>query len=74
MQDRQSIKIYKINKDLKKKRVNYLNTKIEKIRVVKGTNFNYFSETAINDFFISVSKPSSLPITKLITLNPPEKV
>ena len=51
LQDRQSIKIYKINKDLKKKRVNYLNSKIEKIRVVKGTNFNYFSETAINDFF-----------------------
>jgi len=51
LQDKQSIKIYKINKDLKKKRINYLNSKIEKIRVVKGTNFNFFSETAINDFF-----------------------
>ena len=51
LQDRQSIKIFKINKDLKKKRINYLNSKIEKIRVVKGTNFNFFSETAINDFF-----------------------
>ena len=51
LQDRQSIKIYEINKDLKKKRVNYLNSRIEKIRVVEGTNFNYFSKTAINDFF-----------------------
>ena len=51
LQDRQSIKIYKINKDLKKKRVNYLNSKIEKIRVIKGTNFNYFSQVAINNFF-----------------------
>ena len=51
LQDRQSIKIYTINKDLKKKRVNYLNSRIEKIRVVEGTNFNYFSKTAINDFF-----------------------
>ena len=51
LQDRQYIKIYKINKDLKKKRVNYLNSKIEKIRVIKGTNFNYFSQVAINNFF-----------------------
>ena len=51
LQDGQIIKISKINKDFSKKKVNYFNSKIEKIRVIKGTNFNYFSETAINDFF-----------------------
>ena len=60
LQDRQSIKIFKINKDLKKKRINYLNSKIEKIRVVKGTNFNFFSETSINDFFKNEFRISKL--------------
>ena len=34
-----------------KKRIEYLNSKIEFIRVVKGTNFNYFSEEAKNNLF-----------------------
>jgi len=60
LQDEQSIKIYKINKNLRKKKINYLNSKIEKIRVVKGTNFNYFSETAINNLFKKEFKISKL--------------
>ena len=60
LQDEQIIKISKINKDFSKKKVNYLNSKIEKIRVIKGTNFNYFSETAINNFFNKEFKVSKL--------------
>ena len=47
----QKIYISKINKDLNDKKLNYINTKIEKIRVIKGTNFNYFSEEGKNIFF-----------------------
>ncbi len=60
LQDEQIIKISKINKNFSKKKVNYLNSKIEKIRVIKGTNFNYFSETAINNFFNKEFKVSKL--------------
>ena len=60
LQDEQIIKISKINKDFSKKKVNYFNSKIEKIRVIKGTNFNYFSETAINNFFNKEFKVSKL--------------
>ena len=27
-----------------KKKINYLNSKIENIRIIKGTNFDYFSK------------------------------
>ena len=60
LQDEQTIKISKINKNFSKKIVNYHNSKIEKIRVIKGTNFNYFSETAINNFFNKEFKVSKL--------------
>ena len=45
------INISKINLNQTKKKLNYLNTKIEKIRVLKGTNFNYFSAKAQKLFF-----------------------
>ena len=51
IEDKQKIYISKINKDLNDKKLNYINTKIEKIRVIKGTNFNYFSEEGKNIFF-----------------------
>tara|TARA_B100000886_G_C20406394_1_gene484996 strand:- start:979 stop:1923 length:945 start_codon:yes stop_codon:yes gene_type:complete len=57
----QEIKINEIRKDYTKKKISYLNTKIEKIRILKGTNFNYFSEKGKNIFFeseFSVSKLS----------------
>ena len=60
LQDEQIINIAQINKNFNKKRINYFNTKIEKIRVIKGTNFNYFSEIAINNFFKKEFKISKL--------------
>ena len=57
----QKINISKININQAKKRINYLNSKIENIRVIKGTNFNYFSEEAKKIFFekeFTVSKLS----------------
>ena len=55
------IKILKINQNFNKKKLNYINTKIESIRVIKGTNFNYFSEKGKKIFFekeFTVSKLS----------------
>ena len=51
LQDNQKIKILKINTTQIKKKLNYINTKIEKIRVIKGTNFNYFSDEGKKIFF-----------------------
>ena len=45
------IDISKINPNLEKKKINYFNSKIENIRVIKGTNFDYFSEEGKNNFF-----------------------
>ena len=36
---------------LKNKKLNFLNSKIEFIRILKGTNFDYFSENSIQEFF-----------------------
>ncbi|MDC3040171.1 biotin-dependent carboxyltransferase family protein [Candidatus Pelagibacter sp.] len=60
LQNEQIINISQNNKNFNKKRINYFNTKIEKIRVIKGTNFNYFSEIAINNFFKKEFKISKL--------------
>ena len=54
----QEIHIAEINSHKTKKKLNYINTKIDKIRVIEGTNFNYFSETTKkilfeNEFTIS---------------------
>ena len=51
LQDNQKIKILKINTTQIKKKLNYINTKIEKIRVLKGTNFDYFSDEGKKIFF-----------------------
>ena len=44
LENNQKIYISKINLNHEKKKTNYLNSKIENIRVIKGTNFDYFSE------------------------------
>ena len=49
--DGQKIIISKINSLKSTKELNYINTKIEKIRVIKGTNYDYFSKEGINTFF-----------------------
>jgi biotin-dependent carboxylase-like uncharacterized protein len=59
--NRQKINISKINSNQEKKKIDYLNSRIENIRVIKATNFNYFSEESKNDFFekkFTVSKLS----------------
>ena len=47
----QKINISKINLNQEKKKTNYLNSKVENIRVIKGTNFDYFSENGKKIFF-----------------------
>jgi len=49
--DRQKFEIKKINLNQIGKKIDYINTKIEKIRVIKGTNFNYFSDQSKKIFF-----------------------
>tara|TARA_Y100000590_G_scaffold414901_1_gene512176 strand:- start:961 stop:1917 length:957 start_codon:yes stop_codon:yes gene_type:complete len=51
LQQDQIIEISNINLNISKKKLEYLNSKIEKIRVIKGTNYNYFSEKAKKIFF-----------------------
>ena len=43
-----------------KKKINYLNSKIEYIRVIEGTNYNYFSKEAKNIFLSKEFKVSKL--------------
>ena len=47
----QKINLLKINQDFNNKKLDYINTKIENIRVIKGTNFDYFSEEGKKIFF-----------------------
>jgi biotin-dependent carboxylase-like uncharacterized protein len=47
----QKINVSKINPIQEKKKINYTDIKIEKIRVIKGTNFDYFSEEGKKLFF-----------------------
>ena len=47
----QQIKIFEANYKNSKKQLDYINSKIENIRVIKGTNFNYFSEKSKKIFF-----------------------
>ena len=61
LQDNQKIEILNINSNQAKKKLEYINTKIERIRVIKGTNFNYFSDEGKKIFFdkeFTVSKLS----------------
>ena len=51
LNNEQKINIHKINLNQKNKKINYLNSKIENIRVIKGTNFDYFSEEGKKIFF-----------------------
>ena len=61
LKENQEIDILKINKNLTNTKLDYTNTKIEKIRVIKGTIFDYFSENGKKIFFekeFTVSKLS----------------
>ena len=47
----QKINLRKINTNQDVKKINYINTKIENIRVIKGTNFDYFSDNGKKIFY-----------------------
>ena len=47
-------------KKFSKKKIDYQKVQIKNIRVIKGTNFNYFSEEAKNKFFSEVYSVSNL--------------
>ena len=51
LRNNQKINLLKINENLSSKKLNYVNTRIENIRVIKGTNFEYFSEEGKKIFF-----------------------
>ena len=44
LENGQKINISKINSILEKKKINYFNSRIENIRIIKGTNYDYFSK------------------------------
>ena len=44
LENGQKINIFRINLIQEKKKINYLNSRIENIRIIKGTNYDYFSE------------------------------
>mgnify|MGYP003309928685 FL=1 len=61
LENGQKINILNINSDQSKKKINYINSKVENIRVIKGPNFDYFSEEGKKIFFekeFTVSKLS----------------
>ena len=61
LENSQKINILNINSDQSKKKTNYINSKVENIRVIKGPNFDYFSDEGKKIFFekeFSVSKLS----------------
>jgi len=47
----QKINISTINFNQNNNKINYLNSKVENIRVIKGTNFEYFSKEGKKNFF-----------------------
>ena len=56
----QKINVKEINNNFVNRKLNYVNTKIENIRVIKGTNFDYFSEEGKKIFFKNEFKVSKL--------------
>ncbi len=50
LENNQIIKVSKLSQNLIETNLNYTNTKIENIRIIKGTNFDYFSEEGKNIF------------------------
>ena len=49
--NKQKIKISKIKLNQEKKKIDYINSRIENIRVIRATNFDYFSEESKKNFF-----------------------
>ena len=72
LENNQKLIISKINANQQKMKTNYLNTKVENIRVIKGTNFDYFSEEGKNNFFEKEFTVSKLSDRMGMRLNGPE--
>ncbi|MDA8702163.1 biotin-dependent carboxyltransferase family protein [Candidatus Pelagibacter bacterium] len=72
LENNQKLIICKISANQQKKKTNYLNSKIENIRVLKGTNFDYFSEEGKNNFFEKEFTVSKLSDRMGMRLNGPE--
>ena len=51
LESNQKIEIIRLNQNIGFKKLNYINTKIENIRVIKGTNYDYFSQEGKKNFF-----------------------
>ena len=60
LSDNQKINVKEINQNFISSKLNYINKKIENIRVIKGTNFNSFSEEGKKIFFENEFKVSKL--------------
>ncbi len=60
LSDNQKINIKEINQNFANTKLHYVNTRIENIRVIKGTNFNYFSDEGKRNFFKNEFKVSKL--------------
>ena len=60
LEDKQKIFVSKINLNHNHRFLNYVNTKIENIRIIKGTNFDYFSAQGKSDFLKNKFKVSKL--------------
>jgi biotin-dependent carboxylase-like uncharacterized protein len=61
LENGQKINISKANLAQEKKKINYLNSRIENIRIIKGTHYDYFSDEGKNIFLekeFTVSKLS----------------
>jgi len=72
LENNQKLIISKISANQQRKKTNYLNSKVENIRVIKGTNFNYFSEEGKNNFFEKEFTVSKLSDRMGMRLNGPE--
>lgn len=71
LEKNQKIKTMMINNQIYKKKIKYTNTKIEKIRFIKGTNFDYFSNVAIKNFSENIFTVSKLSDRMGMRLNGP---
>ena len=60
LSNKQKINIDHLNKNKPVNKLNYINSKIEYIRVIKSTNFDYFSESAKKIFFKEEFKVTKL--------------
>ena len=72
LENNQKLIISKISTNQQKNKTNYLNSKVENIRVIKGTNFDYFSEEGKKIFFEKEFTVSKLSDRMGMRLNGPE--